>query len=527
MKGKKTRKQVFGSLMSFEIEFKNEEFGPDLSGILRVYDRRHLVTEEKFESAQEFATVLKESWKKYTRGAAVAFAVEQRITRWLEEYFREIGHPVSYDELLDFIREGEILSGEKLEEIATVTNLEEELTGKVQKSEQVVVTGKKIAFDEIDTNRLKNVFQAFKREFAPSVVESVTSSVKAKTASGKEIDFDVASPVNESVDSVGGTIRTAVKNTFNEDLLDIQIESIIPFQLAIKNVQSNKAVKQEFETTEEGLKTLITLDVLHNGETLEVAYNFAPRITRVVLLHHESEAITIRTYLDIEIAGDRYIAQTVFVNPFEEIIPTIEIIDYVPRALRVVDANPDIQPPIASMAERAHFHEVHWHHTEIPPSAVLQKDYELVKSPTIHRQFIEIPFDDGVFLIVRAIIAQSAGNLYSLYMLNSQVGKDVEVIMKDHLRGASQVTLMSQSEEVELVDEEDGTSIIWGPSVARRGEIATFGIKFAPSEGFTPGKMEVQINSKSVEIRSRGILRSKEEQLTSVSEEELLMMLNF
>ncbi len=527
MKGKKTRKQVFGSLMSFEIEFKNEEFGPDLSGILRVYDRRHLVADEKFESAQEFATVLKESWQKYTRGAAVAFAMEQRIARWLEEYFREIGHPVSYDELLDFIREGEVLSGEKLEEVATIENLDEGITGNVQKSEQVIVTGKKIAFDEIDTNRLKNIFQAFKREFAPSVVESVTSSVKAKTASGKEIDFDVASPISESVDSVGGTIRTAVKNTFNEDLLDIQIESIIPYQFAIKNVQSNKDVKQEFETTEEGLKALITLDILHDGETLEVAYNFAPRITRVVLLHHESEVITIRTYLDIDSAGDRFIAQTVFVNPFEEMIPTIEIIDYVPRALRVVDANPDIQPPIASMAERAHFHEVHWYHTEIPPSAALQKDYELVKSPTIHRQFIEIPFDEGVFLVIRAIIAQSAGNLYSLYMLNSQIGKDIEVLLKDHLRGASKATLMSQSEDVTLVDEEDGTSIIWGPGTAKSGEISIFGIEFAPSESFTPGRMEVQINSKPVDLRSRGILRAKEEQLTKLSEEELLMMLNF
>ncbi len=527
MKGKKTRKQVFGSLMSFEIEFKNEEFGPDLSGVLRVYDRRHLVTEEKFESAKEFAIVLKESWAKYTRGAAVAFAVEQRITRWLEEYFREIGHPVSYDELLDFIREGEVLSGEKLEEVATVESLEEEVTDKVQKSEQVIVTGKKIVFEEIDTNRLKNVFQTFKREFAPSVVETVASSVRAKTASGKEIDFDMTSPVSESVDSVGGTIRTAVKNTFNEDLLDIQIESIIPFQFAIKDVQSNKNIKQQFEPTEEGLKSLITLDVLHDGETLEIAYNFSPRITRVVLLHHESEVITIRTYLDIDIAGDRFIAQTVFVNPFEEVIPTIEIIDYVPRALRVVDANPDIQPPIASIAERAHYHEVRWHHTEIPPSAALQKDYELVKSPTIHRQFIEIPFDNGTFLIIRAIIAQSAGNLYSLYMLNSQIGKEVEVLVKDRLKGASQTTLMIQSEDVTLVDEENGTSIIWGPNIAKHGEIIIFGVEFAPSEGFSPGRMEVQINSKPVEIRSRGILRSKEEQLSKVTEEELLKMLNF
>ncbi|MDH5403251.1 MAG: hypothetical protein OEZ01_03220 [Candidatus Heimdallarchaeota archaeon] len=369
-------------------EINSTRLRPDLSGTLTLYERRHEKSKLTFDSLIDFMVKVRQLWST----SSTATIPDIRLARWIEQYFVELNISASYEEILSAVK-GEFKEVPPIEVSPPVDLTREQIIEFHPEQEEYITIGKKmnIVGTIVDLKELEEMLDNFIRENLPNRTEfaaykyifNIDGSSKEMNGNNPIVDFPLD---DESI------ITSGFLNNFNEDVLDVVVENIIPYDYSIRSINSHPGYEKiKEEKTKYGYAVTWKIAKIEAKQTAIIEYNLAKRMQRTILIRDDEEIIILQLYENINKKGkDIWIESKYNFLSNTPIVENVKIVDQIPGEYSIKSTKPEITKSLGKINKSSYTTEISWSHTDVPANTLFSIEYDLDDQPHLFRDSINI-----------------------------------------------------------------------------------------------------------------------------------------
>ncbi len=424
---------------------------------------------------------------------------DRRLAQWISNYFEiELNVPLRFSEALKIIKQKIDLSqlpelGIK-EETTTIPidkDKAKDMLPSIESDVGIRLKSLKIKHME-DEEQLLTILTTILDAHKDEENTIVTRQISATTRTGKPLELKPRQlPTQPAEDPNHRTLTATFENTFNEELFDVELSDILPYDLKVDHVELNVPVEMEKHLLDEGLKITWKIPELKPKQAVEIKYITSRRINRSIVLHAKDEVFVINTNFSIHIKDPPilhlYGADTDFIGIEDQIFEHVLITDFIPQEFDVnrVEVNPsDFEREILKIENGL---EYRWKKATLQQGDVLQWKYDLVPKPFITLHQGKIPLvttiekTDDVHQLLYALLYQplpGRRDFLMTFLAETQHDHPIKTMFELELPATSSVQQFILPEEVQL------TNFFWelNPHPFKKANTLQMSFKFEANE---------------------------------------------
>lgn len=332
---------------------------------------------------------------------------DRRLAQWIANYFEvELNIPLSFSEALKIIKHKVDLS-----QLPALSMKEEETTIPLDKNKardmlpdlesDVAIRLKTLKIKQIDDEeQLLNVLNTILDAHKDEENTIVKREIRATTRSGKIPDLKPQQlPTKPAENPNKRILDSTFENSLDEELLDVELSDILPYDLKVDNMEVNIPLEMEKSLLDEGLKITWKIPELKPRQRVEIKYITSRRVNRSIVLHARDEVFVINTNFPIKIKEPPilhlYGAKADFVGVKDQMFEHVLVTDFIPQELDVEQVHVQPNDFDSEILKIENGLEYRWKRATLQHGDVLQWQYDLIPKPFImlHRGTIPLSPD--------------------------------------------------------------------------------------------------------------------------------------
>ena len=333
---------------------------------------------------------------------------DRRLAQWISNYFElELDISLSFSEALKIIKQKIDLSqlpelgirDEKMT-IPLDKNKAKDMLPKLE--DDVAIRLKSLKIKQIDDeNQLLEILNTILEAHKDEENTIVKREVKATTRSGKIPDLKPEQlPTMPAQDPNKRILDSEFENTLDEELLNVELSDILPYDLKIDEIEFNMTMEMEKTLLDDGLKITWKIPELKPQQKVEIKYIASRRVNRSIVLHAKDEVFVINTNFLITIKDPPilhlYDARADFVGVEDQIFEHVLVTDFIPQEFDVSQASIEPSDFECNIKKVENGLEYRWQRSILQQGDVLQWRYDLIPKPFITLHQGKIPLSPSI-----------------------------------------------------------------------------------------------------------------------------------